>query len=820
MLPGSVRLLGIGMAWLRGSAYGRVPWFGDRRIRGDMAIAGSAGCPSGGLSLQLGKGSTMSDLPQRRMRLHALAAATAVALSSLVALPAHAGRVDLDGLDSATQHDKFIVKYREGSAERLNAASLQRSLDAAATRGRAGKALSVKHLRRLAVGAEVIRADRKLDRAEAETLMRQLAADPNVEYVEVDRMLQAVLTPNDTRYPEQWGYQDADAGIRANEAWDTATGTGVVVAVLDTGITTHSDLTANAVAGYDFISDLTVARDGNGRDSDPSDPGDSTTGQSSWHGTHVAGTVAALTNNAKGVTGVAFNARVMPVRVLGVGGGSISDIADAITWASGGTVSGVPTNTNPAEAINLSLGGSGSCGATMQAAIDGAVGRGTTLAIAAGNSNANTSNFTPANCNNVIAVASIDSTGQRSSFSNYGALIDIAAPGSSILSTLNAGTTSPGAESYATYSGTSMATPHVAGVIALLQSVSATPKTPAQVESLIKANFRPFPVTPTQTIGPGILDAKAVVDAAGGPPGNVPPTANFSFTTSGLTATFTDSSTDSDGSIASRSWNFGDGTTSTATSPIKTYAAAGTYSVVLTVTDNLGATNARTQSVTVGSSNVLSNGVPVTGIAGALNSQQFWTMNVPAGASNLKFVTAGGTGDADMYVRFGTAPTTTAYDCRPYLSGNNETCNIATAQVGTYHVMLRGYSAYSGVSLTGSYSIGGGTTYTNGTDVPIGDNTTVESPITVSGRTGNAPSNTPVTVKIVHTYIGDLKVDLVAPDGSVYVLHNRAGGSADNINQTYTVNLSTEPLNGTWKLRVNDNASADTGYINSWSITF
>jgi subtilisin family serine protease len=113
-----------------------------------------------------------------------------------------------------------------------------------------------------------------------------------------------------------------------------------------------------------------------------------------------------------------------------------------------------------------------------------------------------------------------------------------------------------------------------------------------------------------------------------------------------------------------------------------------------------------------------------------------------------------------------------------------------------------------------------GQTYTNSADYQIRDNATVESPVTVSGRTGNGSATTPVAVNIVHTYIGDLRVDLIAPDGSVYVLHNRAGGSADNINQTYTVNLSGEALNGTWKLRVNDNYNADTGYINSWSVTF
>ena len=689
------------------------------------------------------------------MRLHALSAATAIALSSAFAGPALAqqARINLSGLDAGTGNDRFIVKYKDGSAARADAATLRSSLGTAASSvAGKGRALGLTHLRRTATGAEVVRTDRRLDRVEAESLMRQIAADPSVEYVEVDKINKPLLTPNDTRYSEQWGYSGT-YGIKANQAWDVTNGSGTVVAVLDTGITSHSDLSANVLPGYDFIIDTTVSNDGNGRDSDASDPGDWVSANqcgvphaaqpSSWHGTHVAGTIAAVTNNAKGVAGVAYGAKIVPVRVLGTCGGYDSDIADAIIWASGGTVSGVPANANPAEVINLSLGGSGACGTTTQNAINSAVSRGTTLVIAAGNDNTNVSNASPANCSNVIAVASTTSTGARSSFSNYGSLIDIAAPGSSILSTLNSGSTSPGSETYASYNGTSMATPHVAGVVALLQSVSTTPKTPAQVEALIKANVTAFPSTPSQSIGPGILNAKAVVDAANGT--TPPPT--------------------------------------------------GT----------------------------LTNGVPVTGLSGSTGTELRYTLVVPAGATGLKFVTSGGSGDADLFVKFGSAPTTASYDCKSEGSTNAETCNIATAQAGTYHVLVRGYSAFSGLSLTGSYTAGGGggtQTYTNATDYTISDNATVDSPITVSGRSGNAPTSASVTVAIVHTYQGDLKVDLVAPDGSLYNIHNRSGGSADNVNKTMTFNLSSEPLNGTWRLRVNDNAGGDVGYINSWSVTF
>ena len=664
----------------------------------------------------------------------------------MFAAPAFAGQVFTGGLQSAASHDRFIVKYRAGSTERADVGLAKAALTRAAAAGAGGKAVALGHLRRLAVGADVVLSNRKLDRVEAESLMRQIATDPNVEYVQVDALMQPLMTPNDTRYAEQWHYFEATGGLNLPTAWDKATGTGAVVAVIDTGITTHSDLGANVVAGYDFISDLTVARDGNGRDADPSDPGDSTTGQSSWHGTHVAGTVAAVTNNAKGVAGVAFNARVMPVRVLGVGGGYTSDIADGIIWSSGGAVSGVPANSNPAEVINMSLGGSGACDATTQSAIDGAVSRGTVVVVAAGNSNADVVNFNPANCNNVIAVASNDRQGNRASYSNYGTKIDVTAPGgetattaNGVLSTLNAGTTSPGAESYAFYQGTSMAAPHVAGVVALMQSAKV--QTPATVESQLKSTARALPGTCSGGCGAGIVNASAAIDAA---LGTAPP------------------------------------------------PTGGT----------------------------LTKGVAVTGLSAATGAYVKYTMVVPAGSTNLTFTTSGGTGDADMYVKFGSEPTDTVYDCRPYLSGNAETCTFAAPSAGTYYVNLKAYSAFSGVSLTGDYATGSAQTYSNTADYTISDDTTVDSPITVSGRTGSASSTTSVSVNIVHTYIGDLKVDLVAPDGSLYNIHNRTGTSTDNIVKTVTLNLSTEALNGTWKLRVNDNAAGDVGYINSWSVTF
>jgi serine protease len=359
-------------------------------------------------------------------------------------------------------------------------------------------------------------------------LVKDLAADPNVEYAEEDRMMQPLLTPNDPYYNLQWHYYETTGGLNLPTAWDRSTGTGVIVAVIDTGYRPHADLAANIVGGYDMISDTFVSRDGNGRDSSALDPGDWTTGgdcggnaasNSSWHGTHVAGTIAARTNNSVGVAGVAYNARVLPVRVLGRCGGYTSDIADGIVWASGGAVSGVPTNPNPAKVASLSLGGQGACDTTTQNAVNTARSRGTVVIVAAGNSNTNASGFSPANCTGVITVAATNRSGGRAYYSNFGSIVDVAAPGGDtrtsgggVASTLNTGTTTPGSDSYVYYQGTSMATPHVSGVAALMFSVKPT-LTPAQVESILKSTTRAFPATCSQC-GTGIVNAAAAVTAA------------------------------------------------------------------------------------------------------------------------------------------------------------------------------------------------------------------------------------------------------------------------------------------------------------------
>jgi serine protease len=422
-----------------------------------------------------------------------------------------------DSAATGATYDQFIVNLSDGADTR--------------------ELKGVDVMRETANGSVVVKSSRKLDRSGAAALMAQLGRQTGVVSVEPDLVMTKQFTPNDTRYGEQWDLFEPTGGINAPTAWDTADGAGVTVAVIDTGITPHSDLNANVLPGFDFISDAATARDGNGRDNNPKDEGDwflagecgsTTPSDSSWHGSHVAGTIAAVSNNTNGIAGIARAAKILPVRVLGKCGGFTSDIADAITWASGGRVSRVPANPNPAKVINLSLGGSGACGRTFQRAIDGAVSRGTTVVIAAGNSNANVSGFSPANCNNVVSVASNDREGNRAFYSNFGTLIDVTAPGGEvrnetdppgsrtkeqdgILSTLNAGLTTQTTETYKTYMGTSMAAPHVAGLVALM--LGEVSLSPASVEAALKAHARPLPGSCTGGCGAGIIDATATIAA-------------------------------------------------------------------------------------------------------------------------------------------------------------------------------------------------------------------------------------------------------------------------------------------------------------------
>ncbi|RSS64844.1 S8 family serine peptidase [Streptomyces sp. WAC06614] len=577
-------------------------------------------------------------------------ATSAAAVVQPVVEPAPAANVQ----QPAAPVQNLIVGYKASASEATSNSAA--ATDAQAKGKKAGKGVSFE--RRLGTGAALVGLGGTTAPADAAKVMAQFKADPDVAYVEPDTRAYAMATPNDTEYAKQWDLFEATAGMNVPAAWDTTTGNGVTVAVIDTGYVAHSDLAANIVPGYDFISDSTYARDGNGRDNNPADQGDwsaagecgvgSKASDSSWHGTHVAGTIAAATNNGKGVAGIAYGAKIQPVRVLGKCGGSTSDIVDAITWASGGSVAGIPANPTPAKVINMSLGGSGTCGTSYQNAINAAVSRGTTVVVAAGNSNADAANFSPASCNNVITVAATNRTGDRSYYSNYGATVDIAAPGgetrratdtpgtvttpeNAILSTLNTGTTTPGSETYKPYQGTSMAAPHIAGLAALLKSANSS-LTPAQIESAIKTNARPLAGTCTGGCGAGLADAaKTVAAVVSGP------------------------------------------------------------------------------------------------------------------------VTA----------------------------------------------------------------------YENTNDVAIPDNGgAVSSSIIVSGRTGNAPAALKVNVDIKHSYRGDLVIDLVGPNGATKRLLNSSSDSADNVITTFTVDASAWPANGTWQLRVQDTAAADTGYIDSWSLGF
>lgn len=396
--------------------------------------------------------------------------------------------------------------------------------------------------------------------------MRRLRLHPDVAWVQpnvIERRAQALpTTPNDPLFAQQWHLQAPsvgyESGINLSSAWAATGGAASVIAVVDTGIRAdHPDLAGRLLAGYDFVSEVHIANDGGGRDADPSDPGDWVTqadlsnplfqecevADSSWHGTFIAGQLAALTNNGLGVAGVNRNtgARVLPVRVAGKCGALVSDLLDGARWAAGLPVAGVPANPNPARVINLSFGGSAACSPDYQRMVDDVTNAGALLVVAAGN---NAGPLTrPADCRGVMPVAAVAPNGAKAWYSSFGPQVALSAPGGSdvfgqpamLLSTDNSGTQGPVAYDatgyYGRKQGTSFSAPLAAGVATLMLGINPS-LTPADLIDRMKRAARPHVATAyaacsasnpatcactTTTCGSGLLDAAASVQLASGP---------------------------------------------------------------------------------------------------------------------------------------------------------------------------------------------------------------------------------------------------------------------------------------------------------------
>ncbi|MFC3503556.1 S8 family serine peptidase [Micromonospora krabiensis] len=526
----------------------------------------------------------------------------------------------------------------------------------------------------------------------------RIAADPAVAYVEQNHTVSIAGTQTN---PPSWGLDRIDQrNLPLNSSYTYPnTASNVRAYIIDTGVLYgHNDFGGRAVSGFDAV-DGGSADDCNG------------------HGTHVAGTVGGS------AYGVAKGVQIVGVRVLNCqGSGTNAQVVAGIDWVTANAV-------KPAVA-NMSLGGSAN--SSIDTAVNNSINSGVTYAVAAGNGNAlgvrqNACNYSPARVPAAITVGATQNNDAAASFSNFGTCVDILAPGVNITS---AWYTSASATN--TISGTSMASPHVAGAAALV--LSANPSwTPQQVRDNLVSNSTPNVVT---NVGTGTPNQLLYV-VNGTPPAN-----DFSVSVSP-----TSGSTAPGGSV---------------TATVGTATTAGSA-----------------QSVSLSAS------------------------GLPTGA-------------------------TASFSPATVTSGGSSTLTIATSAstpAGTYPITITGTGTAGArtatYTLTVTGSGGGGCSGTNGTDVAIPDTgATVASTIAIAGCNRNASSSSTVAVNIVHTYRGDLVIDLVAPDGSSYRLKNSSYfDGADNVNTTYTANLSSEAANGTWRLQVRDVYAGDTGYINTWTLT-
>jgi serine protease len=569
---------------------------------------------------------------------------------------------------------RVIVKYRSGSGlmQSLSAGGAARvqPLHAATLSGRLGLALSDGRV--LGERTQALHGDG----VSTADLVRRLRAQSDVEWAVEDGRRTISAVPNDPYYGPnqtaitpaagQWYLRAPDStgvsAINAPAAWDLSTGSpSVTVAVLDTGVRfEHPDFAdatgkSKLYAGYDFVSDSSNAADGGGRDSDASDPGDyhgsnqcglgSSSANSSWHGTHVAGLIAAATDNGIGMAGVGRDVMVLPVRVLGRCGGNDSDIIAAMRWAAGLSSSPL-VNAHPAKVINMSLGSSGSCPSSYQDVFNELTAAGVTVVVAAGN-DTGLKVSTPANCAGALAVAGLRHTGTKVGYSSLGTEVAIAAPAGNcvnstgtclypLLTTTNAGTTTPTSSSYSdgsNYSvGTSFAAPLVSGAAALMLSVDGS-LSPGAIRQALRSTARAFPATGAgsdvlacrapsateqaecyctgSTCGAGMLDVGAAV-AAVAPAPVAPPVAAITVSnaapTAGNTVTLSASSSVANGgrAVASYAWQITSGQAlaafngaTTGSTASLTLSAAGSVTVSLTVTDSAGAAGTATTAITV-----------------------------------------------------------------------------------------------------------------------------------------------------------------------------------------------------------------------------
>ncbi len=512
--------------------------------------------------------------------LFATALPTAIASSDVPAAP----RFKVQKTRPEPVVHQLIVKLRSpAAAEKIAALSNTR---VAALSTAAG--VKLQSVRAMSGGATVLATEGPVSVARAKEIAAQLAADPAVEYAEPDMPVRAVATPLDTGFAgRQWNLQAAGTsfvstsltggtktlsnggGANFQTAWDTTVGQNSVrVAVIDSGIVaTQTDLSGVLLSGYDFITSSFTANDGDGRDADPSDPGDWITSAektanaqcddgvagdtpSSWHGTHMAGLIAAQWGNSgaagTSIAGAAPSVRIVPVRVLGKCGGVTSDVIDAMRWAAGLAVAGVPANTNPAQVISVSLGG-GSCSTAIQTAVNEIIAANVSIVAANGNESASTA-LAPASCNGVVGVTAHVINGENADYANVGSTTTISAPGGGqgtlltatnltnsdaayyLWSTVVFGPTTPTSTYVAAgtscasgctgsaisgFTGTSPATPQVAATLALMLSVDPT-LTPAQLRAQLRASARPHPTGgycqfETNMCGAGLLDANRAV---------------------------------------------------------------------------------------------------------------------------------------------------------------------------------------------------------------------------------------------------------------------------------------------------------------------